>query len=200
MDGTSGGSYLPRSAVTVPVRTRRGDAAMVSATMQEALNEQIKNELYSAYVYLSMAAYFEHANLPGMGAWMRVQGREETAHALKIFDHLLDRGARVKLRSIPQPPVEFSSPLDAFEQAYRHEQAVTAAIHNIYASAIQEKDFASSVFLDWFVREQVEEEKTAALIVEQLKMVGDDRPGLLVLDRELGQRRGGAEAGEVAGT
>jgi ferritin len=173
---------------------------MVSATMQEALNEQLKNELYSAYVYLSMAAYFEHTNLPGMAAWMRIQGREETIHALKIFDHLLDRGARVKLRSIPQPPVDFASPLDVFEQASRHEQSVTAAIHNIYATAVQEKDFASTVFLDWFVREQVEEEKTAALIVEQLRMVGDDRPGLLVLDRELGQRRSAGEAAAADAT
>jgi ferritin len=170
---------------------------MVSGTMQEAFNEQIKNELYSAYVYLSMAAYFESANLPGMAAWMRIQAREETAHALKIFDHLLDRGARVKLRSIPQPPVEFTSPLDVFEHALRHEQSVTASINNIYATAVQEKDFASTGFLDWFIREQIEEEKTGALVVEQLRMVGDDRPGLLMLDRELGQRKLEGGPGEV---
>jgi len=173
---------------------------MLSDPMQDAFNEQIKNEFYSAYIYLSMAAFFDDANLPGMAAWMRVQAREEAKHAIKIFDHLLDRGARVKLRAIPQPPVDFTSSLDVFEQAYNHEQAVTKAIHDLYAKAIQEKDFASSVFLDWFVKEQVEEEKAALVIVEHIKMVADDRPGLLMLDRELGQRPvqgGGAEPEET---
>lgn len=166
--------------------------------MQDALNEQIRNEFFSSYLYLSMAAWFDDRNLPGMAAWMRVQAREEAIHAMKIFDHLLDRNARVKLRSIAQPPVDFTSPLEVFEQALKHEMAVTASIHNIYAQAVQEKDFASSVFLDWFVREQVEEEKQGALVVEQLKMIGEDRPGLLMLDRELGQRQPGAEAGTDA--
>ena len=170
---------------------------MLSTAMEDAFNEQIKNEFFSSYIYLSMAAWFDDRNLPGMASWMRVQAREEAGHALKIFDHLLDRNARVKLRPIPQPPVEFSSPLDVFEQALKHEMAVTASIHNIYAQAVQEKDFASSVFLDWFVKEQVEEEKQGALVVEQLKMVGEDRPGLLMLDRELGQRKGEGSAAEA---
>ena len=169
---------------------------MLSASMQDSFNEQIKNEFYSAYIYLSMAAFFDDANLPGMAGWMRVQAREEAVHAIKIFDHLLDRGARVKLRGISQPPVDFASPLDVFEQAYKHEQAVTKAIHDLYAKAVQEKDFASSVFLDWFVREQVEEEKTALVIVEHLKMVAEDRSGLLMLDRELSQRKGGTGGAE----
>ncbi|HET8625286.1 MAG TPA: ferritin [Gemmatimonadales bacterium] len=173
---------------------------MLTPAMQDALNDQIKNEFFSSYIYLSMAAWFDDRNLPGMAAWMRVQAREEAIHAMKIFDHLLDRNGRVKLRPISQPPVEFASPLDVFEQALKHEMAVTASIHNIYAQAVQEKDFASSVFLDWFVKEQVEEEKQGALIVEQLKMVGDDRPGLLMLDRELGQRQGGGEDGEADAT
>jgi ferritin len=173
---------------------------MLSAPMQDAFNEQIKNEFYSAYIYLSMAAFFDDTNLPGMAGWMRVQAREESVHAIKIFDHLLDRGARVKLRAIPQPPVDFASPLDVFEQAYKHEQAVTKLIHDLYAKAVQEKDFASSVFLDWFVKEQVEEEKAALVIVEHLKMVAEDRPGLLMLDRELGGRKGGAGGGEVQPT
>ena len=168
---------------------------MLSPAMQDAFNEQIKNEFLSSYVYLSMAAWFDDRNLPGMAEWMRVQAREEAVHAMKIFDHLLDRNARVKLRAIPQPPVDFASPLEVFEQALKHEMAVTASIHNIYAQAVQEKDFASSVFLDWFVREQVEEEKQGALVVEQLKMVGEDRPGLLMLDRELGQRQAGSDEG-----
>ncbi|HEU5170843.1 MAG TPA: ferritin [Gemmatimonadales bacterium] len=172
---------------------------MLSPAMQESFNEQIRDEFYSAYIYLSMAAWFDDHNLPGMASWMRVQAREESAHALKIFDHLLDRNTRVKLRAIAQPPVDFASPLDVFEQALTHEQAVTAAIHKLYAQAVQEKDFASSVFLDWFVREQVEEERQGALVVEQLRMVGEDRPGLLMLDRELGQRKGeGTGEGESA--
>ena len=171
---------------------------MQSAAMQDAFNEQIKNEFFSSYIYLSMAAWFDDRNLPGMAAWMRVQAQEEAVHAMKIFDHLLDRNVRVKLRPLPQPPVDFASPLDVFEQALKHEMAVTASIHNIYAQAVQEKDFASSVFLDWFVREQVEEEKQGALVVEQLKMVGDDRPGLLMLDRELGQRKAAAAGAQAA--
>jgi ferritin len=166
---------------------------MLSPAMQDAFNEQVKNEFFSSYIYLSMAAWFDDRNLPGMAKWMRVQAREEALHAMKLFDHLLDRNARVKLRAISQPPVDFASPLDVFEQALKHEMAVTASIHNIYAQAVQEKDFASSVFLDWFVREQVEEEKQGALVVEQLKMVGEDRPGLLMLDRELAQRQSGAD-------
>lgn len=169
---------------------------MLSPAMQDAFNEQIKNEFFSSYIYLSMAAWFDDRNLPGMALWMRAQAREEAGHAMKLFEHLLDRNARVKLRPIPQPPVDFASPVEVFEQALKHEMAVTASIHNIYAQAVQEKDFASSVFLDWFVREQVEEEKQGALIVEQLKMVGEDRPGLLMLDRELGQRKAGAEEAE----
>jgi ferritin len=169
---------------------------MLSPAMQDAFNDQIRNEFFSSYVYLSMAAWFDDRNLPGLAAWMRVQAREEAIHAMKIFDHLLDRNVRVKLRPIAQPPVEFASPLDVFEQALKHEMAVTASIHNIYAQAVQEKDFASSVFLDWFVKEQVEEEKQGAVIVEQLKMVGEDRPGLLMLDRELGQRKAGGDERE----
>jgi ferritin len=169
---------------------------MISQRMVEALNAQIRNELFSSYVYLSMAAYFENANFAGFGGWMRVQAREEALHAMKIFDHLLDRGAPVTLQAIPQPPAEFGSPLAAFEQAYEHERGVTASIHELYAASLDERDFAARVFLDWFVTEQVEEEKSAQLIVEQLKMVGEDRLGLLMLDRELGQRR--TEAGGAA--
>ncbi len=172
---------------------------MLSPAMQDAFNDQIKNEFFSSYIYLSMAAWFDGRNLPGMAAWMRVQAREEAAHAMKIFDHLLDRNARVTLRAISQPPVDFASPLEVFEQALKHEMAVSASIHNIYAAAVQEKDFASSVFLDWFVKEQVEEEKQGALVVEQLRMVGEDRPGLLMLDRELAQRQAGGNEDAGAG-
>jgi ferritin len=172
---------------------------MMSKTMQDALNEQMKHEFYSSYLYLSMSAYCDRANLPGLARWMRAQAQEETKHAMKIFDHVLDRGGRVELRELGRPPVDFSSPKDAFEQAHQHEQQVTASINKVYGLAVDERDFASTVFLDWFVQEQVEEEKTSGLLAEQMRMVGEDRPGLLMLDRELGQRKSGhAEASSDA--
>ena len=164
---------------------------MLSPRMQDALNEQMKQEFYSAYLYLSMSAYCDVSNLPGFARWLRVQAREETEHALKILDHLLDRGGRAQLRPIDEPPVNFQSPLDVFEQAHRHEQSVTASINKLYGLAVDEQDFASRVFLDWFVKEQVEEEEVSGLVAEQLRMLGGDRPGLLMMDRELGQRKGG---------
>jgi ferritin len=164
---------------------------MMSKTMQDAFNEQMKQEFYSSYLYLSMSAYCEAANLPGLAQWMRAQAREEVNHAMKIFDHLLDRGGLIQLQPIGKPPASFASPREVFEQAHRHEQEVTASINRVYGLAVDERDFASRVFLDWFVQEQVEEEKTSGLLAEQLRMVGEDRPGLLMLDRELSQRRGG---------
>jgi ferritin len=162
---------------------------MLSKKMQQKLNEQIRNEFHAAYLYLSMAAWFEASNLPGFSGWMRAQAGEERIHAMRLFDHLLDRNATVKLQSIPEPPGSWKSPLAVFEQALEHERKVTASINELYATAMQEQDFASRVFLDWFVNEQVEEEKNAQLIVEQLRMVGTDRAGLLMLDREYGARR-----------
>lgn len=161
---------------------------MISQPMQHALNEQIRNEMHSAYVYLSMAAFFESVPFPGFAAWMRVQAQEEMAHGMKIFEHVLDRGGAVRLQAIPEPPATFAGPLAVFEEALRHEQEVTRSIHDLYALSLSEKDFASRVFLDWFVAEQVEEEKNAQLIVEQLRMVGADLPGLLLLDQRYGAR------------
>ena len=163
---------------------------MISPRMQDALNEQIRNEFYSSFSYLSMSAHFEHQNLPGFATWMRVQAGEEHVHAMKIFDHVLDRGGQVKMPALPQPPVAFESPLAVFEAALTQARAVTKSIHDLYALSMELKDYPARVFLDWFVNEQVEEEKTAELIVEQVKMVGADRPALLLLDRELGQRKG----------
>ena len=165
---------------------------MMSSKVQDAFNEQMKHEFYSSYLYLSMSAYLDGANLPGLAKWMRAQAREEALHAMKIFDHLLDRGGRVQLHPIGRPPAEFTSPREVFDQAHRHEKEVTASINGLYGLAVDERDFASRVFLDWFVQEQVEEEKTSGLLAEQLGMVGEDRPGLLMLDRELGGRRSGA--------
>jgi ferritin len=173
---------------------------MMSETMQDAFNEQMKNEFYSAYLYLSMSAYCDSMNLPGLSRWMRSQAAEETKHAMRIFDHLLDRGGRVELQQIDRPATSFNSARDAFDQAHKHEQQVTASINRVYGLAMDERDFASRVFLDWFVQEQVEEEKTSGLLAEQLRMVGDDRPGLLMLDRDLGQRRSGTAEVPASGT
>ncbi len=162
---------------------------MLGAEIQDAMNEQIKNELYSAYQYLSMAAYCESANLPGFASWMRAQAREETEHAMKFYDFVLDRSGRVVLRGIEGPVVEFGSPLEVFERALGHEQKVTAMITDLYGLAIREIDYASQALLQWLVTEQVEEEKNTGDVVETLKMIGDKSEALFLLDRELGQRR-----------
>ena len=162
---------------------------MLVPEIQEAMNEQIKNELYSAYQYLSMAAYCESANLPGFASWMRAQAREETEHAMKFYDFILDRNGQVVLRGIEAPVVEFGSPLEVFERALAHEQKVTAMINDLYGLAVRENDYASQAFLQWFVTEQVEEEKNTGDVVETLKMIGDKSEALFLLDRELGQRR-----------
>jgi ferritin len=161
---------------------------MISQAIQDAMNEQIKNELYSAYLYLSMAAYCESINLKGFAHWMRVQHQEETGHAMRFFDFINDRGGRVTLQAISQPPTEFKSPLDIFEQTLEHERKVTAMINKIYDLAVKEGDYASQALLQWFVTEQVEEEKSATEILEKLRLAGDRGSALLYLDHELGER------------
>ena len=164
---------------------------MLSEAMQNAINEQIKDELYSAYLYLSMAAYFEATSLPGFASWMRMQSQEEVEHAMKFFDFINERGGRVELQAIEGPTVEFESPLAVFEATYEHEQKVTALIHNLYEVALEENDYAAQVMLHWFIEEQVEEETNASQIVATLERIGDKGQGLIMLDRELGRR--GAE-------
>ena len=164
---------------------------MLGRVLQDAINEQIKNEFYSAYLYLSMAAFSEAGNLPGFAHWFRLQSQEEVAHAMRLFDHVHDRGGRVLLHAIDLPPLEFESPLGVFQQTLEHERKVTAMIHRLYETAAQEKDYATQVELQWFIAEQVEEEKTASQIVETLKQVGDTSQGLLLLDRQLGSRKPG---------
>lgn len=161
---------------------------MFSKVIQDEMNEQIKHELYSAYLYLAMAAYLDHSSLPGFAHWMRLQAQEEVEHAMKFFDYIHDRGGRVVLQAIDQPPAEFKSPTAIFSQAYEHEQMVTGRINHIYGLAVQEKDFASQEFLNWFVKEQVEEEKSASQILETLKMSGEQGHSLVMLDRQLGER------------
>ncbi len=162
----------------------------ISQNVQDAINEQIRNELASAYLYLSMSAHFEAEALPGFASWMRVQAREEVTHGMKLFDYLADRGGRIVLGALEAPPVSFESPLAIFRQSYAHEQKVTAMIHALYALAADEKDYATQLALEWFITEQVEEEKTASDIAARLEMVGDNRVALLMLDRELGARGG----------
>ena len=161
---------------------------MFSSKVQEAMNEQIKNELYSAYIYLSMAAHFEAVNLPGFAHWMRMQSNEEVEHAMKFFDFINERGGRVELRAIEQPPVEWGSPLDIFETALGHEQKVTGMINNIYEIAVEEKDYPSQIMLQWFIEEQVEEEENSGNAVDMLKMAGDNIATLFMIDKRLGAR------------
>ena len=160
----------------------------MKGAVRDAVREQIKRELYSAYLYLSMAGSFETANLPGFARWMRKQSEEEREHAMKFFDFLLDRGEQVQLLPIDQPPSAFRSPLDTFEQALEHEKEITSRIHRLYELAVQESDYPAQVLLHWFVEEQVEEEKSATDIVERLRMAGEDSAALLLLDSELGER------------
>jgi ferritin len=156
--------------------------------MQEALNKHANAEFYSSYLYLSMSAYFQSLNLAGFAHWMRVQAGEELAHAMKFYDHVIERGGRVTLQAVEAPQFQWDSPLAVFEDAYRHEQKVTSLINQLVDEAVQTKDHATNTFLQWFVTEQVEEEASADAIVQKLKLVGDAPGGLFMIDHELAQR------------
>jgi ferritin len=160
----------------------------LSKKMQDALNEQIKEELYSSYIYLAMAAYCESINLPGFAHWMRGQSQEELEHAMKFYGYVHDRGGVVVLQALDQPPATYAGPTDVFEKTLEHEQYITGRIHNLYTLAVEEKDYASLGILQWFVDEQVEEEQSATEILELLRMVGDKGQGLIMLDRQLARR------------
>ncbi len=161
---------------------------MLNKKIEKALNEQLNAELYSAYLYLSMAAWFESQNLPGFAAWMRIQHREETVHGLKFFKFVAERRGRVALKAIDGPGTEWKSPLAAFEAAMKHEQYITGRIGELVNLALAEKDHASNAFLQWFVNEQVEEEASVDSIVQKLKMADKSAGALLMLDHELGKR------------
>jgi ferritin len=161
---------------------------MITQAVLDRMNEQIMHELYSAYFYLSMSAYFESENLPGFATWMRIQATEEQEHAMKFYNYILDRGGKVVLQAISQPPVDFASPQDIFKQTYEHEQKVTALINKIYNVATAEKDVASQIFLQWFINEQVEEEKNASQILDTLTKISSSVGGLYQLDHRLGKR------------
>jgi ferritin len=161
---------------------------MISRQIQDAFNNQLNAELYSAYLYLSMSAYFESMNLKGFANWMRCQAQEEMVHAMKFYSFLNDRGGRVVLSAIDSPPVKWDSPLAAFEDAYRHEQKVTGLINNLVDLAMQEKDHSAGAFLQWFVTEQVEEEASADAVVQKLKLAGGQGAALFMIDAELATR------------
>lgn len=163
---------------------------MISEKMQKAINEQINAELYSEYLYLSMAAYFESENYKGFAHWMRIQADEERGHAFKLYDFVNDRGGRVILKAIEAPPTSFKSVQEVFEKTLSHEREVTSKIHKLNALAIEENDYATTAHLQWFITEQVEEEASAEEILNQIKMV-EGKPGtLFYIDRHLGKRQG----------
>jgi len=161
---------------------------MISITMQKAINEQINKELYSSHLYLSMAAYFEDRNLPGFAKWMYAQASEEHEHGMKFFHHLVDRGGKVELKAIAGPEADWKTNLDVFKQVQEHEAAVTASVHALYELALKEKDYPTQVMLQWFINEQVEEEKNAADIVQQLELIDAKGTAVLMLDHQLGKR------------
>ncbi len=168
---------------------------MLSQVMQDAINEQVNNELFASYSYLSMSAWCEHQQFTGAARWMRMQSEEEREHALKLQDFLLARNCRVILKPLGQPVIDFESVSSIFEQALAQEQVVTAQIDKLYELAFHEKAFAALVEMEWFITEQVEEEKTAREIVHKFNMVKDDPASLLDLDRELGERQAEEAAG-----
>lgn len=160
----------------------------IKKKMQDAINRQINRELYSAYLYLSMSAYFESLNLKGFAHWMRKQAEEETKHAMKFFGYVVERGGRVTVAAIEAPPSSWKNPQNAFEDVYAHEMKVTELINDLVGLAESENDRATEVELSWFIKEQVEEEDSANEILQKLRMVGENKPALLMLDAELGKR------------
>ncbi len=165
---------------------------MLSEKMQKALNEQINAEMYSSYMYLAIAAYFEDINLPGFAHWMRLQADEETIHAMKFYDYVIERHGRVELTALQAPPKAWDSALAAFEASYEHEQYITGRINKLVDLALKESDHATNSFLKWFVDEQVEEEANVDAVVQDLRRVEGVPAGMFMLDRELGQRAPGA--------
>jgi ferritin len=161
---------------------------MISANMEKALNDQINAEMFSAYLYLAMVAYFKDRNLNGFANWMTVQNQEETFHAMKFFNYLSERGGRVTLEAIEKPQFEWESPLAAMEAARHHEAYITSRINDLMNLAIEEKDHATANFLGWFVEEQVEEEDSVNEVVQKLRLLGTDGGGLFMMDRDMATR------------
>lgn len=161
---------------------------MLDERMEEALNYQLNRELYSGYLYLAMAAYFDDQDLPGFANWMRIQAQEELSHAMKFYDYLVRRGGRAVMDAIEAPENEWKSAVAVFEQVYQHEQMVTGLIHKLVDLALEQKDHATNNFLQWFVAEQVEEEESASGVLQKVRMASESKSGLYMLDQELAQR------------
>ena len=161
---------------------------MISERMAKELNKQINAEMFSSYLYLSMSAFFEKEGYKGFAAWMRAQAQEEYEHAMKFYDYLIDVGGVVELEAIEKPKSEWESPLAVFEAAKAHEIHVTNLINNLVAVSIEEKDYATNIFLQWFVTEQIEEVATVSEIIDKFKMIGERNESLYFLDKELGER------------
>lgn len=162
---------------------------MIKEKIAEILNKQVNEEIFSSYLYLSMSNFFSSLNLNGFAKWMRMQSQEEYGHGMKIYDYILQRDGKVTLTKIDTPKAVWKSPLDVFQETLKHERHISSCINNIANLAIQEKDHATTNFFQWFISEQVEEEANASNIVEKMKMIGDNKGGLFMLDRELGQRQ-----------
>jgi ferritin len=169
-----------------------GDDAMLNPKVEAALNRQIHSEIHSSYVYLAMSAYLAKNNWVGAAKWMRIQSQEEYGHAMRLFDFVLARNGQVELHPLDGPKHEFASVVDVFEAAYAHEKEVSRQIDALYELAGQQKAYAALVQLEWFINEQVEEEKTVREIVAQMNLVKDDPASLLDIDRELGARTAAA--------
>ena len=161
---------------------------MINEKMEKAFNDQINKELYSEYLYLSMKAYFERLNLKGFVNWFNVQVQEEHAHAMGMFDYLNQRGGKVELELIEKPETDWESPLACFEQVLTHEEFVTSRINALMDVAEETKDRAALSFLDWYLKEQVEEEDSVGSVLATLRLIGDDKKALLMLDKDLAAR------------
>lgn len=156
--------------------------------IESAINDQIKEELFSAYIYLAMAAYCEHLNLRGMANWFDVQSQEEVDHARGFYNYLVEANGRVRLQAVPEPPTDFKGPLGMAEETLKHEQYITSKINELYELAQSEKDYAFQSFLKWYIDEQVEEEASATELIEKIKMVGKEPAALYILDKEMSAR------------
>jgi len=164
---------------------------MIGKKIENAMNEQIKHETFSAYLYYSMAAYFHSKSLDGMAQWMKAQAQEEFAHALRFFNHINDRGGRIELQALEKPQTEWESPIAAFKAALVHEEFITGKINDLAKLADDENDRAAGIMLQWFVTEQVEEEDSVSTVIDMLGFIGDSGHGILMADRELGSRVAG---------
>lgn len=162
---------------------------VIKEKMQKAINKQINAEFYSSYLYLAMAAYFEAKNWQGFASWMKIQSKEENAHAMKFYEYVLERGGEVVLNDIKASETKWKTPLEVFEAVYEHELKVTALINDLLKVSRQEDDAATESLLKWFIDEQVEEESHAKQIVDKLKLIKDSANGLFMLDHELGERK-----------